>query len=32
VSWRLQLDDVQNRFHGAREDNTRFSTGLAVSF
>jgi hypothetical protein len=32
VAWRLQLDDLQTRFHGVREDNTRFSTGLAVSF
>lgn len=32
VSWRLQLDDVQNRFYSIRQDNTRFSTGLAVSF
>ncbi len=32
VSWRLQLDDLQTRFHGGRQDDTRFSTGLAVSF
>lgn len=32
VSWRVQLDDLQTRFYGARQDNTRFSTGLAVSF
>ncbi len=32
VSWRLQLDDLQTRFYSIREDDTRFSTGLAVSF
>lgn len=32
VAWRLQLDDLQTRFHGVRQDNARFSTGLAVSF
>jgi hypothetical protein len=32
VSWRVQLDDLQTRFHGVREDSTRFSTGLALSF
>jgi len=32
VSWRVQLDDLQTRFHGVRQDNARFSTGLAVSF
>lgn len=32
VSWRLQLDDLQTRFHGGRQDVARFSTGLAVRF
>jgi hypothetical protein len=32
VSWRIQLDDLQTRFNGGRQDNTRFSTGLAVRF
>jgi hypothetical protein len=32
VSLRVQLDDLQTHFHGVREDNTRFSTGLAVHF
>jgi hypothetical protein len=32
VSWRVQLDDLQTRFYGAREDAARFSTGLAVRF
>jgi hypothetical protein len=32
VAWRLQLDDLQTRFHGFRQDSARFSTGLAVSF
>lgn len=32
VSWRVQLDDLQTRFNGRRQDNTRFSTGLAFRF
>jgi hypothetical protein len=32
VSARVQLDDLQTRFHGVRQDNARFSTGLAVHF
>jgi hypothetical protein len=32
VSWRIQLDDLQTRFHGGRQDVARFSTGLAVRF
>lgn len=32
VSWRVQLDDLQTRFHGGRQDVARFSTGLAVRF
>ena len=32
VSWRLQLDALQTNYHGSWQDNTRFSTGLAVSF
>lgn len=32
VSWRLQLDDLQTRFYSGRQDNTRFSTGLALHF
>jgi len=32
VSWRLQLDDLQTHFHGVREDDTRFTTGLALHF
>lgn len=32
LSWRFQLDDLQTRFHGGKQDNTRFSTGLAFKF
>jgi len=32
VSWRLQLDDLQTRFNGGRQDVARFSTGLALRF
>lgn len=32
VSWRLQLDDLQTRFNSGRQDNTRFTTGVAVRF
>jgi hypothetical protein len=32
VSWRIQLDDLQTRFHGGRQHDARFSTGLAVRF
>ncbi len=32
VSWRLQGDALQTRFHGARQDDARISTGLVVKF
>ncbi len=32
VSWRVQLDDLQTRFYSIREDDLRFSTGLALKF
>jgi len=32
VSWRVQGDALQTRFHGARQDDARISTGLAVKF
>lgn len=32
VSWRVQGDDLQTRFHGGRQDDARISTGLVVRF
>jgi hypothetical protein len=32
VSWRVQLDDLQTRFNGTRQDDARFSTGLVLRF
>jgi hypothetical protein len=32
VSWRVQLDDLQTRFNGSRQDDGRFSTGLVLKF
>jgi hypothetical protein len=32
VSWRVQLDDLQTRFNGVRQDDARFSTGLVFRF
>jgi hypothetical protein len=32
VSWRVQLDDLQTRFNGLRQDDARFSTGLVLKF
>jgi hypothetical protein len=32
VSWRVQLDDLQTRFNGGRQDDARFSTGLVLRF
>ena len=32
LSWRLQGDWLQTRFHGGRQDDARISTGLVVNF
>jgi hypothetical protein len=32
LSWRVQGDDLQTRFHGGRQDDARISTGLVVRF
>jgi len=32
VSWRVQGDALQTRFHGARQDDARISTGLVLKF
>ena len=32
VSWRVQAESLQTRFHGSRQDNARISTGLVVKF
>jgi hypothetical protein len=32
VSWRVQAESLQTRFHGGRQDNARISTGLVVKF
>lgn len=32
LSWRVQLDALQTNFHGAWQNNARFTTGLALKF
>jgi len=32
VSWRVQADWLQTRFHGGRQEDMRFSTGVVVHF
>jgi hypothetical protein len=32
LAWRIQIDDLQTRFNGGRQDDTRISTGIAVHF
>lgn len=32
VSWRVQGDALQTRFHGGRQDDARISTGVVVRF
>lgn len=32
VAWRVQVDDLQTRFRGDRQDDTRISTGPVVHF
>ncbi len=32
LSWRVQADVLQTRFHGSRQDDVRISTGLVLKF
>jgi hypothetical protein len=32
LSWRVQADLLQTRFHGGRQEDARVSTGLVVNF